>query len=143
MLGLLEKPLWGGTDAFYWMSKLISVKKLLNFKVYGFGRISYNQKQRNWYFRYFHQLYEHLQFFSKLADIFTKWPDYNWDPIRHCKAVYILVIYCCHNYLPWHLFRFVQETMQQYVKLLVTKYGHNSDKIHIFSIFKTWFSFLF
>ena len=40
MLGLFERSSWGGTEAFYGMSKWIFVQKLSHFKAHHIGRIS-------------------------------------------------------------------------------------------------------
>ena len=42
----------GGTKAFYRMSKLIFVQKLLHFKVRNFGRISYKKMKKSQILRY-------------------------------------------------------------------------------------------
>ena len=43
----------GGTEAFYEMSKLIFVQKLLHFEVRDFGRISYKKPDKIAILRYF------------------------------------------------------------------------------------------
>ena len=53
MLTLFERSLWGGTNAFYGMSKLIFVQKLSHFEVRDFGRISYKKTDKIDILRYF------------------------------------------------------------------------------------------
>ena len=53
MLGLFKRSLWGGTEAFYGMSKLIFVQKLSHFEFPDFGRISYKKTDKIDILRYF------------------------------------------------------------------------------------------
>ena len=53
MLGLFERSPLGGTEAFYRMSKLIFIQKLLQFEVRDFGRISYKKTDKIDILRYF------------------------------------------------------------------------------------------
>ena len=46
MLGLFKRSPSGGTEAFYGMSKLIFVQKLLHFEVCDLGRISYKKMDK-------------------------------------------------------------------------------------------------
>ena len=50
---LFERAPLGGTKAFYRMSKLIFVQKLLHFEVRNFGRISYKKMEKSQILRYF------------------------------------------------------------------------------------------
>ena len=43
MLDLFERSKWGGTEAFYGISKLIFIQKLSHFEVRDFSRISYKK----------------------------------------------------------------------------------------------------
>ena len=55
MLSLFERSPWGGTEAFYGMSKFSRVQKLLHFEVRSFGRISYKKIGKIWNLEYFTQ----------------------------------------------------------------------------------------
>ena len=51
----LKRSSWGGTEAFYGMSKFSRVQKLFHFEVCGFGRIPYKKIQKIWNLEYFTQ----------------------------------------------------------------------------------------